>query len=298
MKDPDDCLKLFTVNDFIGNAAKVLAAKIRGAVSCVAFETFHKNSNNIVKSSIFGTDSKGLAKTSLKSNSNNLVITNVDVQSQEPTDPKTRDNLSKSTTLSIESINLMQQADASHKQKINAEESRGKLQSQKYEDDTNAETKNIEYLKKVVLTEAVKTTGQYVAQAQANAKTNEIKGKSLVDQSKLKVEALEIEVMSNLTQDEENIREKIKRNEQLIDLDLDKKTKLAKIEVDEFKKTITAIGKDTIVAMAQAGPEMQSKLLNSLGIKSFLITDGKNPINLFNTAGGLVNKSENNNMLG
>ena len=104
--------------------------------------------------------------------------------------------------------------------------------------------------------------------------------------------------MSNLTQDEENIREKIKRNEQVIDLDLDKKEKLSKIEVDEFKKTITAIGRDTIVAMAQAGPEMQSKLLNSLGIKSFLITDGKNPINLFNTAGGLVKTENTNNMLG
>jgi major vault protein len=298
VKDADDCLKLFTVNDFIGNAAKVLAAKIRGAVSLVAFETFHKNSANIVKSSIFGTDSEGKLRSSLKFNSNNLVITNVDIQSQEPIDQKTRDNLSKSTNLSIESINSMQQADATHKQQINAEESRGKLQSQKYEDDTNAEIKNIDYLKKVVATEAVKSTGQYVAQAQANAKSNEIKGKSLVDQSKLKVEALEIEVLNNLTQEEENIREKVKRMEQEINLDIDKKQKLAQIEVDEFKKTINAIGRDTIVAMAQAGPEMQSKLLNSLGIKSFLITDGKSPINLFNTAGGLVGKAgENANML-
>ena len=298
MKDADDCLKLFTVNDFIGNAAKTLAAKIRGAVSSVAFESFHKNSANIVKSSIFGTDSDGHLKTNLKFLSNNLVITNVDIQSQEPTDQKTRDNLSKSTNLSIESINSMQQADAAHKQKINAEESRGKLKSQKYEDDTNAEIKNIEYLKKVVLTQAVKTTGQYVAQAQANAKSNEINGKSLLDQSKLRVEALEIEVMSNLIQDEENIIEKIKRHEQLINLELDKKRKLSTIEVTEFKKTIEAIGKDTIVAMAQAGPEMQSKLLNSLGIQSFLITDGKNPINLFNTAGGLINQGSVNNFSG
>ena len=43
--------------------------------------------------------------------------------------------------------------------------------------------------------------------------------------------------------------------------------------------------------MAKAGPLVQSKLLASLGIKSFLITDGKNPINLFNTAKGLVNAS-------
>jgi len=33
---------------------------------------------------------------------------------------------------------------------------------------------------------------------------------------------------------------------------------------------------------------MKAKLLNGLGLKGFLITDGKNPINLFNTANGLV----------
>jgi len=33
---------------------------------------------------------------------------------------------------------------------------------------------------------------------------------------------------------------------------------------------------------------MQSRLLSGLGLKSFLITDGNHPINLFNTATGLI----------
>jgi len=33
---------------------------------------------------------------------------------------------------------------------------------------------------------------------------------------------------------------------------------------------------------------MQAKLLSGLGLKSFLITDGNRPINLFNTATGLI----------
>jgi len=33
---------------------------------------------------------------------------------------------------------------------------------------------------------------------------------------------------------------------------------------------------------------MQAKLLGGLGVKSLLITDGNSPINLFNTANGLV----------
>lgn len=39
---------------------------------------------------------------------------------------------------------------------------------------------------------------------------------------------------------------------------------------------------------AKAGPEMKAKLLKGLGIKGYLITDGKNPINLFNTVNGLM----------
>ena len=33
---------------------------------------------------------------------------------------------------------------------------------------------------------------------------------------------------------------------------------------------------------------MQARLLGALGIESMLITDGNTPINLFNTANGLV----------
>jgi len=44
--------------------------------------------------------------------------------------------------------------------------------------------------------------------------------------------------------------------------------------------------------MAEAGPAHQVKLLKSLGLQSFLITDGNSPINLFNTAQGLVNNPQ------
>jgi major vault protein len=292
-KNKEEALKLFTINDFIGDACKNLAAKIRGAVSTVPFETFHKNSATIVRSAIFGIEN-GVIKNDIKFESNNLYILNVDIQAQEPCDPKTRENLSKSTNLSIQSINAMQKADAEHKQKMIAEDSKGKLQLQKLEDDTHAERQNIEFLKKKVETEAVKTSGNLKAKAYAYAKENEIKGKSMVDQSNLKVQALDIEVMSGLVEEEINIKEDIKRKEQTIDVEIDKLSKLSSIEVSEFTKTINAIGKETIVAMARAGPQVQAKLLGSLGIKSFLITDGKNPINLFNTAKGLVNKDENN----
>ena len=55
-----------------------------------------------------------------------------------------------------------------------------------------------------------------------------------------------------------------------------------------MKKTINAIGQKTLVEMARAGPETQAKLLQGLGLKGFMIVDGKHPVNLFNTANGLL----------
>jgi len=40
--------------------------------------------------------------------------------------------------------------------------------------------------------------------------------------------------------------------------------------------------------MARAGPETQAKLLQGLGLKSYMITDGSKPANLLNTANGLL----------
>ena len=73
------------------------------------------------------------------------------------------------------------------------------------------------------------------------------------------------------------------------DLEIDKAKRLADIETNEFKEHVTAIGADTIQAIATSGSDNQVKLLQALGIKSTLITDGRSPINLFNTASELVN---------
>ena len=53
---------------------------------------------------------------------------------------------------------------------------------------------------------------------------------------------------------------------------------------------IEAIGRDTIVAITKAGPELQAKLLGGLNLKGFAVTDGNNPISLFTTADGMIGK--------
>jgi len=71
-------------------------------------------------------------------------------------------------------------------------------------------------------------------------------------------------------------------------LEIKKARKAAELEIEKVSRTITALGPKTLVEISKAGPEMKSKLLQSLNLKGFLITDGKNPINLFNTANGMV----------
>jgi len=44
--------------------------------------------------------------------------------------------------------------------------------------------------------------------------------------------------------------------------------------------------------MSQAGTEYQIELLKGLGLSGFIMTDGNNPINLFNSASGLVGNQD------
>lgn len=71
-------------------------------------------------------------------------------------------------------------------------------------------------------------------------------------------------------------------------LEISRAKELSEIESNRFEQMVEAIGKETVVAMAQAGPEMQAELLKGLGLQGFIMTDGNNPVNLFNTASGLI----------
>merc|ERR1711977_207702 len=80
----------------------------------------------------------------------------------------------------------------------------------------------------------------------------------------------------------------ILHQEEVNRLEIERAERLANIEANKFKMTVEAIGPETIKAIARAGPEMQAKLLQGLGLKGYLVTDGKSPINLLNTAQGLL----------
>lgn len=119
-KDPEETAKLFSVPDFVGDACKAIASRVRGAVASVTFDDFHKNSARIIRTAVFGFETLGAkgpdgmpqARERAVFPQNGLVVSSVDVQSVEPVDQRTRDALQRSVQLAIEITTNSQEAAA------------------------------------------------------------------------------------------------------------------------------------------------------------------------------------------
>jgi len=288
-KDEKDSAKLFCVADFTGDLCKSMASKIRGAVSSVTFDDFHKNSAKIIQLAVFGVDPVTKSpKNDICFPQNNLYVTSVDIKSVEPVDQRTRDSLQKSVTLAIEITTQSQEAAARREAERTEQESRGRLERQRIEDEALAENSRKELLSLQAESAAVESTGQAKAEAFSRAEAARIEAESAVQGATLKAEALNIETRSELERmnaaREADIKFAIEQN----NLEIEKAEKMAKIETDKFSQMVAALGKDTIQAMASGPQDHQVKMLQSLGLSSTLITDGRTPINLLNTAGGLL----------
>lgn len=61
------------MKDFVGDACKSIASRVRGAVSSKIFEEFHHHSSEIIKEAVFG------KREDLLFEANNLCITSVDI---------------------------------------------------------------------------------------------------------------------------------------------------------------------------------------------------------------------------
>ncbi|KAL0993658.1 hypothetical protein UPYG_G00111190 [Umbra pygmaea] len=291
LKSPADLTQaaaLFSVPDFVGDACKAIASRVRGAVASVQFDDFHKNSNRIICSSVFGFDDKMAVRTNLRFPQNSLVISSVDIQSVEPVDQRTRDALQKSVQLAIEITTNSQEAAARHEAERLEQEARGRLERQRITDQAEAERTRKELLELEALSAAVESTGAAKAEAQSRAEAARIQGEAAVNEAKLKAEAQRIEAEGELARLSKAREQELNYKAEMDRLEVDKQQKLAEIESNRFKQLVTSIGADTLKEIARAGPELQVKLLQSLGLKSTLITDGSSPVNLFSTANGLL----------
>lgn len=71
-------------------------------------------------------------------------------------------------------------------------------------------------------------------------------------------------------------------------IELKKTCEVNQIEANKFKSIVESLGSETLVQIAKAGPELQSKLLEGLNLKGYIVTNGNNPINLFNVANSKI----------
>jgi len=283
-----DAEKIFAVPDFVGDACKAIAARVRGAVAGHSFDEFHKHSAKLIRTAIFGIDEAGKIKNRFAFSQNKLVITNIDIQSVEPVDSRTRDALQKSVQLAIEITTKSQEAEARHEAERREQEARGRLERQKIEDEAEAEKARTHLLTLQAESASVESAGQAVAEAKARADSSQIESEAKVEQSRLSSRAEKIKADAELTQLKARQETEISHQRALNELEISRARDLANIESSKFKRIVSAIGSQTLKEIAQAGPHLQLQLLKGLGLKSFIITDGSSPINLFNSAGGLI----------
>merc|ERR1711939_957178 len=156
------------------------------------FDQFHKYSARIIRRAVFGESAEGKINDEYVFDANNLSITNIDIQSVEPVDQRTRDSLQKSVQLAIEITTKSQEAAARHEAERIEQEARGRLERQKIHDEAEAEEARTKLLSLQASTAALESTGQATAEAKARSEAAKIEGEAAVTQATLKAESSNI----------------------------------------------------------------------------------------------------------
>lgn len=289
--DEQAALRIFQVPDFVGDACKAIASRVRGAVAGEKFDEFHRNSARIIRQAVFGSDEAGHIRDEFRIRTNNLVITNIDIQSVEPVDERTLESLQKSVQIAIQITTDAQEAAARRDAERIEQEAKARLERQVIVDRGAAEAERKKLLELQAENVAIEATGQATAEARAKAQAARIQGDMAVNLAQQETEAARIRHEAELAQMRARQEAELAHQQALSALEIEKAERMSQITSIEFRQKIEALGAETIKAIAQAGPEMQARLLEGLGIQSVLITDGRNPINLFGTANGLISPS-------
>lgn len=284
--------KIFAIRDFIGDMCTMMAAKIRSTVASESFESFHENFAKKIRISIFGQNANGKVNNEFLIEKNNLVITNVDIQSVEPIDSKTKEALKQTVSLAIEMTTKNQEDKAIRESERIKQESQGKLEKVQIQCQTKAEMKKIELLELQAQSRSIKESGKATAEAHAYALANQVNYKADVTVAKLEVAAKQHEVLMHLDRMQKMHECCNDHNETMSKYKIDRESRKAVIETNKFEQIITTLGRETLVSMAKSGMESQISMLEGLGLKGYLLTDGETPINLFSAANGLVGKKE------
>eukprot|EP01022_Parablepharisma_sp_SALTPOND_P000075 TRINITY_DN1002_c0_g1_i1.p4 TRINITY_DN1002_c0_g1~~TRINITY_DN1002_c0_g1_i1.p4 ORF type:complete len:588 (+),score=121.21 TRINITY_DN1002_c0_g1_i1:19636-21399(+) len=294
VKDKEkDGFKVFNVRDFIGDMCSSMASRVRATVASMPFDQFHKSSARTIRKAIFGIDPEtGKIIDELFNEANNLVIFNVDIQSAEPMDKKTKESLQKTVTQAIEITTKIQEQEARRQADKIEQEEKGKLDCLILENKARVEEAKKKLLQLKAESDSIKSKGQAIAEAKAKAEAAEISAQAEVVFANLKATAKKVKEMAEIEHQKDMNEIELAHRRQLNGLRINKAKELAEIESGKFKSVMDAIGQGTLVNIARAGPEMQGQMLSSLGLQGYMLMDSKNPINLFTAANGMISSVE------
>jgi major vault protein len=281
----DQC---FNVPDFVGDCCSCIASRVRASIAGVSFEHFHKNSAKLLQVAVFGVGDNGEPKKELRFPSNRLVVTSIDIQEIEVVDEKTREALKQSVKMAIEITTQGQEAGARQVASVREQTARGKLERQQIQDKSLSEVERKKLIEAETACSSISSTGQAKAEARARAEAANIDGDLNVRLARMRAEKSDVMDRVQLEQKQLKTTAELDFTSQKNELEVALQDSTSALESEKFGRVMAAVGRDTVQEIARAGPEMQSKLLGALGLQGYLVTDGTNPINLFNTARGMT----------
>jgi len=248
------------------------------------------NSAKIIRTCIFGRDENNKINEKMVIPTNNLTITNIDIKEITPIDKQTRDALQQTVSLSIENTNKTQEDKAIREFETEKVKAEGTLKRTKLKFETLAKKEEAKLIKFKTESQSVLESGKANAEAQADAQYQLVTAESKKQIAAVESEARDIMSTAEYDRENELTNVKLTHEENMSNLKISREQQLAEIEVNKFEKTMEVLGTETLLALANSGMESQVKMLEGLGLKGYLLTDGQTPINLFNAAEGMIKK--------
>ncbi|KPI87757.1 putative major vault protein [Leptomonas seymouri] len=287
--DPERAKKCFSVNDFVGDCCSYIASRIRAAVASMPFEEFHKNSARCLRRAVFDVDPEtGRPNEVLCFPSNHLVITSVDTQEMEVLDERTRQGLQKSVKVAIEITTHAQEAEAQQEAMKREQRARGRLERQRMQDQVANEEQRRVLLNAESSGLSIVSLGRSRAIAEALSTASCIEGEAALEAASIRA-AKEQLLYSAMTEMQQRKKQLLSEQEKkVVEMTQKYEKEMSEVHHRLIGAVVDALGPATIAEMARAGPELQAKLLSNLGLEGYLVTDGSSPINLFNTADGML----------
>jgi len=220
-----------------------------------------------------------------------MTITSIDIKEITPIDQQTRDALQNTVSLSIEYTNKMQEDKAIREFETEKVKAEGELVRTKLKFDTSSKKEEINLQKFKAESASVLEEGKANANARANAQYKLVMAESKRDLAKVNAESQDTIEKAEYNRENDINTVKLNHLRAMSELRIKKQQDLTEIETAKFEKIMASLGQETLLALAQSGMESQVKMLEGLGLKGYLLTDGQTPINLFDAANGMMKKN-------